>query len=179
MKRYAKSPCLSPSPRNLLDESRHVSIDALLKELKICSRRTHVALNAFKDECQILERLYYKGKNQHRAALFWRSVIEIRRYCGRLDGMRIGDLIDALRSSFFGDAHSKCVSSYIYRFHSFKCIFPSSTKLTKGPWTHFPDMQSISFLLERLSSSSALTAKVRKYTPSFAVLTSRIRCMEG
>jgi hypothetical protein len=55
------------------------------------------------EELQILERLYYKGKNQHRAALFWKRVSEVRRYARRLDGVGLPDVVERLHRSFFGD----------------------------------------------------------------------------
>ena len=33
----------------------------------------------------MLERLYYKGKNQHRTALFWQRVAEMRKFGERVD----------------------------------------------------------------------------------------------
>jgi hypothetical protein len=55
------------------------------------------------NEAQVLERLYYKGKNQHRGALFWRRVGETRRYSARLGGIHIDDVVEILRYSFFGE----------------------------------------------------------------------------
>jgi len=111
MKHCVKLPRPASAPRRLLDESRHALLDVSLKNLKLCSCRLQIALQAFKEEHRILDRTYYKGKNQHRGALFWRRVVEIRRYCGRVDDVHIGSLIEALRSSFFGDGtHTKCVA---------------------------------------------------------------------
>jgi len=101
--RLARSPPLSSSPRSSLDASHHRSINAVLKDLQTCSRRLHAALSTHRDELQILERLYYKGKNQHRSALFWKRVVEVRRYGHRLAEMAMPVVLDRLRSAFFGE----------------------------------------------------------------------------
>lgn len=101
--RHVQLRCISSTPRGSFDESRHILIDASLKDLKLCSRRLQTAIGAFGEECQILERVYYKGKNQHRGALFWRRVVEIRRYCDRVRGLHIDNIVDVLRCSFFGE----------------------------------------------------------------------------
>jgi hypothetical protein len=101
--RILETHVLSRLPRSTLNYARHPLVDTSLKELKICTRRLHVSLKAQQDETRILERLYYKGKNQHRGALFWRRVAEIRRFCDRVDGMHIERVIDDFHSSFFGE----------------------------------------------------------------------------
>ena len=50
---------------------------------------------------RVLERLYYKGVNQHRNALFWRKVKEVRRLGKRVLEVRLGGLLDDLRYSFY------------------------------------------------------------------------------
>jgi len=94
------------------------------------------------NESQVLERLYYKGRNQHRGALFWRRVVEVRRYSGRLEGIRIDNVVEILRHSFFGEGAYE------------------NPKLIKGSWTHFPDIPSMLFTTERLSACSALVKKM-------------------
>lgn len=94
---------ISCSPRVFLSRCRHSSIDTLLKDLRACSRRLRIALEAHANESQVLERLYYKGKNQHRGALFWRRVAEVRRYSGRLSGIHADNVVEMLRRSFFGE----------------------------------------------------------------------------
>lgn len=88
--------------RELLDQSLHVEVDLILKDLKIHSRRLQAALSIQLDETRILERLYYKGKNQHRGALFWRRFVELRRYSYRLQKADLAALMDNLRYAFFG-----------------------------------------------------------------------------
>lgn len=78
------------------------AIDAALKTLKTSSRQLQTFLAAFRDEMQTLERLYYKGKNQHRAALFWRRVSEVRRYGERFNRAELAELVEGFRRSFWG-----------------------------------------------------------------------------
>lgn len=101
-RRYLNPPDVHYSPRTLLDGDKRPRIDAALKQLRTCTRRLQTMLSMHRDEIQILERLYYKGKNQHRTALFWQRVEEMRRYGDRLDGMGMYDLLESLRLSFWG-----------------------------------------------------------------------------
>jgi hypothetical protein len=80
------------------------AIDTVLKTLKTSSRQLQTSIAAFRDEMQILERLYYKGKNQHRTALFWRRVCEVRRYGDRINRADLVDLVEGFRRSFWGPA---------------------------------------------------------------------------
>src|SRR6266436_1779555 len=98
--RRPSSPPLSSSPRASIDPSSYPSIDSVLKELKSCSRRLQTTFSAYHDELQILERLFYKGKNQHRSALFWKRAAEMKRYGERLDALGFPDIFALLRSSF-------------------------------------------------------------------------------
>ena len=103
LKRDTKAPTPSSLERRLLEDSYHASIDSGLKALKGFSRRLNLALDAFRDDHKVLERLYYKGKNQHRLSLFWRRVLETRRFCQRLNEMNIDQVVDMFRKSFFSD----------------------------------------------------------------------------
>src|SRR6266550_2545940 len=96
-------------PRALVPHAFHSAIDAILKDLKICSRRIHHALNTHTDELQLLHRVYYKNKNQHRGALFWRRLVEMHRYSERLDKAKVLSALEEIRASFFGpEAKQKC-----------------------------------------------------------------------
>jgi hypothetical protein len=96
-------------PRALVPHAFHSTIDAILKDLKICSRRIHHALDTHADELKLLQRVYYKNKNQHRVALFWRRLVEMRRYSERLDKAKISSTLEEMRASFFGpEAKQKC-----------------------------------------------------------------------
>lgn len=101
--RNVKPPVLNSTRRSALDASTYVKIDVVLKDLRTYSRRLTVVASSIKDELQLLERLYYKGRNQHRAALFWRKVAEMRRFGQRVSEMQLPSLTESLRYSFFGD----------------------------------------------------------------------------
>jgi len=90
--------------RRSFDASQHAVVDSQLKSLKIITRRLQSALTIHETELHILERLIYKNKNQHRKALFWRNVIEIRRYSERVDNLKLSDDLQLLRSLFYGSS---------------------------------------------------------------------------
>ncbi|GLB34994.1 putative protein with domain of unknown function (DUF4477) [Lyophyllum shimeji] len=145
LKQDARPLRISSHPRSSLNSSHHGSIDAVLKDLKNCSRRLHVALDAFRNEYHLLERLYYKGKNQHRLALFWRRVVEIRRFCRRLDGLHVDQIADTLRSSFFAAEAA-----------------PSNSKMMRGSWTHIPELAPVDLASQRCSACCALLEKMQE-----------------
>lgn len=101
-RRFVDPPEPQLSPRTSLDSDTHSRIDSILKQLRTCTRHLQSVLSLHRTEIQILERLYYKGKNQHRTALFWQRVVEMRRYGDRIDGMGMHDLLENLRLSFWG-----------------------------------------------------------------------------
>ena len=106
-RRLVSPPSANYSPRSSLDATQCTAVDALLKQLKACSRRLQAALTSHRTELQVLERLYYKGKNQHRTALFWQRVAEMRKLGGRLDEMHIDDIVESLRLSFWGEPSTR------------------------------------------------------------------------
>ncbi|KAF9238089.1 hypothetical protein BU15DRAFT_15488, partial [Melanogaster broomeanus] len=71
---------------------------------KTCSYtyRLKAAVSSFTDELRILERLYYKSKNQHRMALFFKCVPEIRRYGKRTRRIRPPGTCRSFHASFIG-----------------------------------------------------------------------------
>lgn len=101
--RWPVAPSVSYFQRNSLGPSSHAAVDSALKDLKSCSRRLQCAVSTFQTELHVLERLYYKGKNQHRSSLFWKRVVEVRRYGQRLSEMNISNVLEHLRTSFFGE----------------------------------------------------------------------------
>lgn len=91
----------SPTPKALLDTCTCTHIDLALKSLKLIARRLSTTLITFEEESRLLDRLYYKGKNQHRISLFWRHVQEMRRYCSRLNGLDLSVAVAQIRHSFY------------------------------------------------------------------------------
>ncbi|KAF9231057.1 hypothetical protein BU15DRAFT_16727, partial [Melanogaster broomeanus] len=56
--------------------------------------RLKAAVSSFTDELRILERLYYKSKNQHRMALFFKCVPRSGCYGKRLVGLDLPEHVD-------------------------------------------------------------------------------------
>ena len=90
------------SPRSSLDSQIHSTIDVLLKENKLASRELRKILTSFRLELELLDRLFYKNKNQHLSALFWRKVTEMRRFGHKLDRYEPGVLVEDTRRWFWG-----------------------------------------------------------------------------
>ncbi|KAG2150627.1 uncharacterized protein EDB93DRAFT_325767 [Suillus bovinus] len=127
--------------RASLDNSLHSTVDGILKDLKAYSRRLQAALASYKDEMQVLERLYYRSKNQHRAALFFKRISEIRRYGWRLLEANMTEDANLLRASFYG------------------ATVIQSEKLMRGSWNHIPSRSYVSFITERFKAYSCLILK--------------------
>ncbi|EEB89706.1 hypothetical protein MPER_12167 [Moniliophthora perniciosa FA553] len=119
----------------------HSTVDLVLKELKLYSKRLQVSLTAYDGELKILERIYYKGKNQHRCALFWKRVVEMRRYSRRIERLQLLTLLDEIRLTFFREPN---------------------TKLLKGSWTHYPNEDYIKTTFRQLSLYSDFLQKVNE-----------------
>ncbi|KAI0637045.1 hypothetical protein C8Q77DRAFT_1095741 [Trametes polyzona] len=143
-RRHRSPPPLVCTLRASIDTSVTPEIDAVLKQLKACSRRLQAALACHRTELQVLERLYYKGKNQHRTALFWQRVAETRRLGERVDEMHLDDTVESLRLAFWGDPPSR------------------TPKLLKGPWAHCPDAKTLLFVMERCSACCMLIDRARE-----------------
>ena len=88
-------------PRSSIESFRHASIDVSLKDLRTVSRRVTGFSAPYHNELQLLERIYYKGKNQHRSALFWRKVLEIRRFGTRIREMNFSMFVEDLHYAFY------------------------------------------------------------------------------
>ena len=84
-------------PRSNLDIS---SVGHLLKSLKAGYKHVRSSQNQLLAEMHILERVYYKGKNQHGLALFWRSVVSIRRMASRIHETNLPGLLEILAGIF-------------------------------------------------------------------------------
>ena len=89
-------------PRASLDLLQPGLVDAELKSLKLLFRRLQSSLTILGSELQLLRRLYYKNKNQHRGALFWRNVAELQRYLHKLENLNVQEPTLTLRNKFYG-----------------------------------------------------------------------------
>ncbi|PBK96809.1 hypothetical protein ARMGADRAFT_924633 [Armillaria gallica] len=146
MSRLYRPPPTNQRPRDTLDQALHFSVDSALKNLKKCRNQFKTILATFQDELHILERLYYKGKNQHRSALFWKRVAETRRYGSRLNELDLVKLVDGMQHSFF-DTNTD-----------------NMKKALKGAWTYYPDAKFVSYMRNRLELISNLASKVVLFT---------------
>ncbi|KAA1469494.1 hypothetical protein DENSPDRAFT_918632 [Dentipellis sp. KUC8613] len=129
-------------PRATLDLPCQETVDVFLKEIKTPIRRTKLVLSVLTGESGVLERLYYKGKNQHGASLFWQRLSEMRRYSRRLQDMDLLGLLEAVRASFYSPEPT------------------TSSKRLKGAWTHYPAAPYFTFVLGQLRVATLLTQKV-------------------
>ncbi|KIY69968.1 hypothetical protein CYLTODRAFT_348447 [Cylindrobasidium torrendii FP15055 ss-10] len=138
--RHAKFCPLGQEPRASLNKAVHPEVDAALKSVKKCRRNLAAMLEIIQDERAILERLYYKGKNQHGAALFWKRVTETRRFSQRLDAVAFLDLLDTFMLSFFSAN-----------------AIPDKMK---GSWLFYPSTQYCTSVQRRLEAGLALIEQV-------------------
>jgi len=92
-----------PTSRTTIAKNLQPIVDSSLKDLRNVSQRITAFLTPFAEELQVLERLYYKGKNQHSLALFWRKVPEMRRFGRRIASLPLSEGIEALRYAFYSE----------------------------------------------------------------------------
>jgi len=110
MSNSTRIPNVTLQERTNVNPSTFSAVDAFLKPLKTTCRRLHAVSTTLSNEEQLLNRVFYKGKNQHRSALFWRKAADLRRFAERVRRLKIAETADALRFSFFGEgASAKCV----------------------------------------------------------------------
>lgn len=143
MSRFSVPPTFDSLSRAGLDPASCDAVNAFLKIFKGHVRRAQTAFSLHADEVAILERLFYKGKNQHRSSLFWQRVSEMRRYGHRLQEMRTCDLSEALRISFYGEEATM------------------SAKILKGAWTQYPSSSRFMYTLKQLRTCHHLIEKSR------------------
>ncbi|KAI9446213.1 hypothetical protein H4582DRAFT_2052303 [Lactarius indigo] len=130
--------------RASLDSSKHAFVNAFLKSLKLHTRKLSALLSQHATELTVLERIYYINNNQHRAAHFWKRVVEARRYSRRLRSSDISSFVNSLRGSFYNDPPD------------------ASLKPHKGAWSHYPPAPSLKSFLARLRTCTALLDKARR-----------------
>lgn len=105
--RFAKRPHLKAIKKADIESSLISKIDAISKGLRSCTRQLTPLEQCLDDETRILERVYYRGVNQHRTAVFWRKVEEIRRFGRRILEVQLLELVTELRYSFHTDEDSE------------------------------------------------------------------------
>ncbi|TFK29900.1 hypothetical protein FA15DRAFT_752043 [Coprinopsis marcescibilis] len=120
-------------PRSKLAPSLHANVDVFLKNAKQSHRRFQSVVAALQNEGQILERLYYKGNNQHRLTLFWRKVSDIRKFSRQVKQLDPLETISTFYQCFFGSSPS------------------NDATLFKTAWNHYPDDKSFQRTLDNLA----------------------------
>ncbi|CAG8633651.1 5377_t:CDS:2 [Funneliformis caledonium] len=85
--------------------------------------------NELWDEANILERLYYKNKNQHQRSIYFRKIVEIRRMLKRIKEMEI----NVLMSEFLGNFYSTKISGK-----------------AQNTWDQVPSQEMVVFVMNRL-----------------------------
>ncbi|KLO06726.1 hypothetical protein SCHPADRAFT_837640 [Schizopora paradoxa] len=143
--RHVKQPKIAPTARADIDVSFYGRVDAALKDLRTCSRQIGPVLLSMEDELRILDRLYYKGKNQHRLAKFWKKVEEMRRFGKRIVEMQLSARMDDLRYAFYGDGSLERNPSTL-----------------KKAWTQIPDVSYLSCMLYRVEGANVLVDEARR-----------------
>ena len=111
---------------------------------------------------RVLDRLYYKGKNQHRTSLFWRHVEEMRRFCLRIDSLDLLGILNRLRHSFYD---STSYDKWVFYFFKFVCddnnLYASSQNILKGSWTHTPQAGDLRTTTRTFTPICQLLLRVR------------------
>ncbi|EKM82719.1 hypothetical protein AGABI1DRAFT_125181 [Agaricus bisporus var. burnettii JB137-S8] len=125
-----------------IDPSTHVYVDLALKRLKAVSRRLSATLTSFQDESRLLERLFYKGKNQHKVSLFWRHIEEIRRLCSCLVVVDLMTVVIRVRHAFYNSTNYE------------------NANLLKSSWTHLPNVFTLRSTMDALSRVHPLLMKI-------------------
>lgn len=145
-----------------IDPSLYGHVDLALKRLKLVSRRLSSTLTMWGEESRVLDRLYYKGKNQHRTSLFWRHVEEMRRFCLRIDSLDLLGILNRLRHSFYD---STSYDKWVFYFFEFVCddnnLYASSQNILKGSWTHTPQAGDLRTTTRTFTPICQLLLRVR------------------
>ncbi|KAF8682265.1 hypothetical protein RHS04_02244 [Rhizoctonia solani] len=113
------------------------SVAQLLKQLKAGHKNARNVQKLLFTEMHVLERVYYKGKNQHGLSLFWRSVVSVRRMSTRIYETNVPGLLEVLAGMFHEEPFG-------------------GQKVFSGAWTRIPPVSSIAQILERLLDMGTL-----------------------
>ncbi|CAE6465355.1 unnamed protein product [Rhizoctonia solani] len=121
----------------------------LLKQLKYAHKNGRASQKLLFTEMHLLERVYYKGKNQHGLSLFWKSVVSVRRISTRIYETNLPGLLEALGGMFHEEPFE-------------------GQKVFSGAWTRVPPPATVAQILERLLDigillKSAITSFQKAY----------------
>ncbi|CAE6414030.1 unnamed protein product [Rhizoctonia solani] len=146
-------------PRDNIDVP---AVAQLLKQLKSGHKNARNSQKLLFTEMHILERVYYKGNNQHGLSLFWRSVVSVRRMSARIYETNLPGLLEALGSMFHEEMFG-------------------GQKVFSGAWTRIPSLSSIAQIMERLLDIGMLLQAIsfRRSAPSKKHTISRINAVSS
>ncbi|CAG8500559.1 5283_t:CDS:2 [Acaulospora morrowiae] len=105
--RYLMKPPIIYHPKSILFSStiRHQEHYENFNQLSTFA--LYFQRNELWEELHFLERLYYKNKNQHKRAIYFRKIEEVRRIVHRFKEMEIGDLLSEFVKLFYGHDQEK------------------------------------------------------------------------
>ncbi|KAG8699690.1 hypothetical protein FRC09_006455 [Ceratobasidium sp. 395] len=132
-------------------------VGRLLKTLKSSSKNIRSGQKHLLTEMHLLERVYYKGKNQHGLSLFWRNVVSIRRMAARIYETNTPQLLEILAGMFHEEAFA-------------------GTKVFNGAWTRIPPPENVAKILERLLEVATL---LKSLTIVLVSIVSRISALSS
>jgi len=145
----------NPIPRASIHASQHPVVDSQLKLLKLLTRRLQSVANIHEAELLILHRLFYKNKNQHRSAVFWRNVSEIRRYSQHVVSLKLLDNLQSLHLIFHGSAATPVIEAQPPNIPTQR-----ASNSTRGSWTCFPNTKYLFYFSAKLDVARKLTERV-------------------
>ncbi|CAG8439264.1 6547_t:CDS:2 [Diversispora eburnea] len=96
--------------------------------------------NELWEELNILERLYYKNKNQHKRTIYFRKIEEVRRITNRFKEMNIGDLLLEFIGWFYGADQDQ----------------NKKHQKQKKQWDHIPSRNMGLYVLSRINCAISL-----------------------
>ncbi|CAG8589937.1 1412_t:CDS:2 [Funneliformis mosseae] len=127
--RYVSKPIQIFFPREALCSSSLSNQIHLSSFNQLTSQVIIFQKNELWDEANILERLYYKNKNQHQRSIYFRKIVEIRRMLKRIKEMEI----NVLMSEFIGNFYSTKISGK-----------------AQNTWDQVPSQEMVVFVMNRL-----------------------------
>ncbi|RHZ47643.1 hypothetical protein Glove_575g22 [Diversispora epigaea] len=144
--RYLVKPTIIYHPQSILllsssSSSSALSIQDHIKNFnQVSTFADYFQRNELWEELNILERLYYKNKNQHKRTIYFRKIEEVRRITNRFKEMNIGDLLLEFIGWFYGvdqDQNKKYQKQ-------------------KKPWDHVPSRNMGLYVLNRINCATSL-----------------------
>ncbi|KAH8833791.1 hypothetical protein DL96DRAFT_463769 [Flagelloscypha sp. PMI_526] len=152
---------MDSTARSSLDPSCHSTIDINLKALRTTSRECRLSLRLYQHEIRVLSRVFYKNKNQHRAAQFWHRFSEILRWSKREHCITFCSVLHTIRASFWDTADTSFKSPWN--------TYPGETKLLHFK-SHLSSLQRSLTQFQNSLENFYRSLKLMMQSPAFAPL---------